>query len=156
MKLLSIQLTFFLLLFSLSFSTSYADNGLVTKASAYNVTETTDRLVAIIKKKGITLFARINHAQGAKDAGLTLLPTELVIFGKPQLGNPIMILDPRLAIDLPLKALIWEDKEGKVWLSYNSPVYIAQRHSIPEQHPIIKKMTGALDKLSDYATKATP
>ncbi len=172
MKLLSLGLTLFLLFFgtALYANNSYAnnsyannsyannstDNGLITKASAYSVTETTDRLVAVIKKKGIILFERINHAQGAKNTGLTLLPTELVIFGKPQLGNPLMKLQAQVAIDLPLKAIIWEDKEGKVWLSYNAPVYIAKRHSISEQHPVIKKMTGALNKLSDYATKAAP
>ena len=151
MKLIQTGFIVFLLCFTVS---SYADNGLVTKASAYSVAQTMDRFSDILKKKGITLFARINHAQGAKDAGLSLPPLELIIFGKPQLGNPLMNLQPEIGIDLPLKAIAWQDKDGKVWLAYNSPAYMAKRHSISEQHPVIKKMTGALNKFSDYATKA--
>ena len=151
MKLIQVSLLAFFLCFAAS---SYADNGLVTKPSVYSVAETLDRFSDIIKKKGITLFARINHAQGAKDAGLSLRPLELIIFGKPQLGNPLMNLQPEVGIDLPLKAIAWQDKDGKVWLAYNSPAYMAKRHSISEQHPVIKKMTGALNKFSDYASKA--
>ena len=153
MKLLATGLVVCLICIS---SISYADNGMVTKASTYSVAQTLDRFSDILKKKGIKLFARINHAQGAKDAGLSLQPLELIIFGKPQLGNPLMQLQPEFAIDLPLKAIAWQDKDGKVWLSYNSPVYLAQRHAISDQHPAIVKMSGALNKFSDYATKATP
>ena len=151
MKLIQTGLVVFLLCFTMS---SYADNGMVTKASAYSVAETLDRFSSIIKKKGIIRFARINHAQGAKKVGLSLRPLELIIFGKPQMGSPLMNINPEIAIDLPLKAIAWQDKDGKVWLAYNSPAYIAKRHSISAQHPVIKKMTGALNKFSDYATKA--
>ncbi|MCU7939471.1 MAG: DUF302 domain-containing protein [gamma proteobacterium symbiont of Bathyaustriella thionipta] len=132
----------------------YADDGLVVKPSNYSVTETLDRFETIIKKKGITVFTRINHAQGAKNAGLTLEPTELLIFGNPKIGNPLMVSQPKSGIDLPLKAIAWQDKEGKVWLAYNSPDYIAKRHSINDTPAAIKKMTGALNKFSDFATKA--
>lgn len=129
-------------------------DGLLVKSSQYSVSETLDRLENIIKKKGITVFARINHAQGAKNAGLALEPTELLIFGNPKLGSPLMQSQRTVAIDLPLKAIAWQDKEGKVWLGYNAPEYIAKRHGIKDQQAIVKKMTGVLNKLTDFATKA--
>lgn len=153
MKRLQIQTYLTLLLLCLS-AFGYADNGMVVKASAYSVTETLDRFETIIKKKGITVFSRINHAQGAKSIGVTMQPTELIIFGNPKLGTPLMLSQPEAAIDLPLKAIAWQDKQGKVWLGYNSPDYIAQRHAIKDQSAVLKKMTGALSKFSDFATKA--
>ncbi|MCU7799642.1 MAG: DUF302 domain-containing protein [gamma proteobacterium symbiont of Lucinoma myriamae] len=133
---------------------SHADDGLVVKPSTYSVAETLDRMETIMKKKGITIFTRINHAKGAKGVGIDLEPTELLIFGNPKLGTPLMLSQPKAAIDLPLKAIAWKDKEGKVWLAYNSPDYIAKRHAINDTPAVIKKMTGALNKFSDFATKA--
>jgi len=153
MKLLYTSLIIFLLCFS---SSSYAENGLVIKPSSFSVAETLDRFSSMIKKKGITLFARINHAQNAEKSGLQLLPNEVIIFGKAPLGTPLMLSQPHSAIDLPLKAVAWQDEKGKVWLAYNSPSYIAKRHSIENQQQIIKKMTGALNKFSDFATMAVP
>ncbi len=152
MKLIQTGLALFLLCISVI---SQADDGLVVKPSVYSVAETLDRFEAIIKKKGITLFARINHAQGAKDVGISLEPVELIIFGTPKLGAPLMASQPKAAIDLPLKAIAWQDKEGKVWLAYNTPDYIAKRHAINDKQAVIKKMTGALNKFSDFATKAS-
>lgn len=145
-----------LLLMVMIFSTMTvsAADGLVVKASAYSVSETLDRFASIIKKKGISVFIRINHAEGAKKAGLKMLPTEVLIFGNPKLGSPLMLSQRTAAIDLPLKAIAWQDAQGKVWLAYNSPDYIAKRHDIKDQPAVIKKMTGALNKFSDFATKA--
>jgi len=151
MKLL--QTTVLVLLMSL-LSISYADNGLVIKPSVFSVAQTLDRFSSIIKKKGITVFARINHTQGAKKVGLSMQATEVLIFGNPKLGTHLMTSQPTAAIDLPLKAMAWQDKDGKVWLAYNAPAYIAKRHDINDQAAIIKKMTGALNKFSDFATQA--
>lgn len=129
-------------------------DGLQIKSSAYSVNETLDRFENIIKKKGITVFARINHAEGAKKVDLSLPATELIIFGNPKLGSPLMISQRTAAIDLPLKAIAWQDDKGEVWLAYNSPEFIARRHGIKDQSAIIKKMTGVLNKFSNFATQA--
>lgn len=129
-----------------------APNGLIVKASSHSVSETIDRLEEIVKKKGITVFLRLDHAAGAKKVGKSLRPTELLIFGNPKLGSPLMMSNQSVGIDLPLKAIAWEDNSGKVWLAYNNPEYIAQRHQIEDQQKVIKKMTGALNKFTDYAT----
>lgn len=128
-------------------------NGLKIKPSDYSVAETLDRFEMIIKKKGITVFARIDHAQGAQKAGLSLAPTQVIIFGNPKLGTPLMNSQQTAAIDLPLKAIAWQDEQGKVWLAYNLPEYIANRHGIKDQDAVVKKMTGAVNKFSDFATK---
>lgn len=156
MKLIKTGFTLFL--FFLSTIIANADemkvnNGLIVKQSAYDVAETLDRLETIVKKKGITVFARINHAKGAESVSINMEPTELLIFGNPKLGSPLMLSQRTAAIDLPLKAIAWKDKDGKVWLAYNSPEYIANRHDIKDKEAIIKKMTGALNKFSDFATK---
>ncbi len=150
MKLIKSGLVLLLLLMN---TAAFAVDGLIVKPSAYSVAETLDRFEMIIKKKGITVFARINHAQGAEKVGLVMAPTEVIIFGDPKLGSPLMLSERTAAIDLPLKAIVWKDKEGKVWLAYNSPDYIAARHGIKDKQKVIKKMTGALNKFSNYATK---
>jgi uncharacterized protein (DUF302 family) len=104
------------------------ENGLTTLPSAHGAKETMDRLEAEVKAKGMTVFARIDHAAGAKAAGLTLRPTEVLIFGNAQGGTPLMQALQTAGIDLPLKALVWEDAGGNAWLSYNEPAWIAQRH----------------------------
>ncbi len=150
MKFIKSGLVLLLLLMN---TAAFAVDGLIVKSSAYSVAETLDRFEMIIKKKGITVFARINHAQGAEKVGLVMAPTEVIIFGNPKLGSPLMLSERTAAIDLPLKAIVWQDKEGKVWLAYNSPDYIAGRHGIKDKQKVIKKMTGALNKFSNYATK---
>ena len=105
-------------------------DGLTSKQSSHGPKETMDRLEAAVRAKGMTVFARIDHAAGAAEAGLTLRPTELLIFGNPRGGTPLM-QDRQLAgIDLPVKALAWEDEDGKVWLSYNDADWIAERHGL--------------------------
>jgi uncharacterized protein (DUF302 family) len=120
--------------------TSPSDNGIIHLPSPYSVAKTLQRLELLIASKGLTIFARIDHSGEAEKVGLTMQPTELLIFGSPKSGTPLMIASPSLAIDLPLKALVWQDVDGVVWLSYNSPEYFQQRHSIPEA--MIKNITG--------------
>jgi len=105
-----------------------AADGLTTISSSYGPKETMDRLEAEIKAKGMTVFARIDHAAGAAQAGLSLRPTEVLIFGNAKAGTPLMQSNQTIGIDLPLKALVWQDADGKVWLSYNAPSWLAQRH----------------------------
>jgi uncharacterized protein (DUF302 family) len=105
-------------------NTAMADSGLITKASPYAAEATTQRLEATVKARGFMVFGRLDHAAAAKDFGLSMPYSTVVVFGNPKLGTPNFIENPPLAIDLPLKALVWEDKDGKVWLSYNSSKYI--------------------------------
>ena len=108
------------------------DNGIINKPSKYSVKETIDHLEAVLKSKGIMIFARIDQRAAAETVGLIMQPTELLIFGDPKAGTPLMNSYPLLAIDLPLKAVAWESKEGRVFLSYNSPEYLKQRHGLAE------------------------
>jgi uncharacterized protein (DUF302 family) len=107
------------------------DNGMVHLSSPRTVPDTVERLESLLQKQGLKVFGRIDHSGEAEKAGLKMRPTQLIIFGSPKAGTPLMIAAPTLAIDLPLKALIWEDNSGKVWLSYNSADYLKQRHNIP-------------------------
>jgi uncharacterized protein (DUF302 family) len=108
------------------------DNGLIHLSSPHTVVETLARLETIVQAKGLTILARIDHSGDAAKADLAMPPTRLLIFGNAKSGTPLMIASPSVAIDLPLKALVWQDEEGKVWLSYNSPDYLKERHAIPE------------------------
>jgi uncharacterized protein (DUF302 family) len=108
------------------------DHGLIHLSSPYSVPETLARLETILKSKGLAILARIDHSGDAAKAGLKMLPTELLIFGNAKSGTPLMIAAPTAAIDLPLKALVWQDVDGKVWLSYNSPDYLKERHAVPD------------------------
>ncbi len=116
------------------------DNGIVDVPSRYPVPETLARLEEILKDKGITVFALIDHSGEAEKAGLKMRPTQLLVFGSPKSGTPLMVAAPRLAIDLPLKALAWQDEKGQVWLSYNAPEYLQQRHGFPEA--LVKNIAG--------------
>jgi len=107
-----------------------AADGLTTIPSSYGPKQTMDRLEAEIKAKGLTVFARIDHAAGAAQAGLSLRPTEVLIFGNAKAGTPLMQSNQTIGIDLPLKALVWQDAHGKVWLSYNEPSWLARRHGL--------------------------
>ena len=113
-------------------NTGISDNGITTILSHSDVTGTIDRLEAAAKAKGLTIFARVDHAAGAAAAGMTLRPTELLIFGNARGGTPLMQVQQTIGIDLPLKALAWEDAAGKTWLSYNEPAWLAARHGLPE------------------------
>jgi uncharacterized protein (DUF302 family) len=116
------------------------DNGMVHLSSPYTVPRTLERLESLLQKQGVMVFDRIDHSGEAEKAGLKMRPTQLVIFGSPKAGTPLMIAAPTLAIDLPLKALIWEDNAGKVWLSYNSAEYLKQRHNIPDD--LVRNIAG--------------
>jgi uncharacterized protein (DUF302 family) len=106
-------------------------NGLITRPCKDSVVATTERFAALLKAKGITLFALIDHSGEAEKAGLKMPPTKLLIFGNPKGGTPVMLAAPTSAIDLPLKVLVWEDAGGKVWMSFNDPAYLLKRHSVP-------------------------
>jgi uncharacterized protein (DUF302 family) len=108
-----------------------ADNGIIDKASIHSVEQTVDRLKDILHSKGVTLFALVDHSGEAEKVGMKMRPTKLLIFGSPRAGTPLMLAAPSIALDLPLKILVWEDGQGKVWLSYNSPQYLMQRHDLP-------------------------
>jgi uncharacterized protein (DUF302 family) len=106
-------------------------NGIVSLPSDRSVDATVDRLRNVLQSKGVTLFALIDHSGEAEKVGMKMPPTKLLIFGSPKAGTPLMLASPRIAIDLPLKILIWEDQQGKVWVSYNSPEYLKERHGLP-------------------------
>ncbi len=132
-----------------------ADNGLLTIASQHAAKTTIDRLESAAKAKGLTIFARVDHAAGAASVGLPLRPTELLIFGNARGGTPLMELAQTSGIDLPLKALAWEDAAGKTWLTYNDPAWLAARHGIAEQGAAVAKTLGnALAALAQEATGA--
>jgi len=140
---------------SLTTSVAVADNkGMITKSSKFSVTETLNRLENVLKKKGITIVTRWSHDAGANKNKIPLRPTELLLFGNPKLGSHMFTSNQTAGIDLPMKALAWEDAKGRVWLTYNDPAYIASRHNISDRAKIVKKMTGALNKLTGIATGA--
>ncbi len=142
-----------LLLVFFSVASVYAENGLITIKSSHSVKQTVDRLESVLKEKGMTVFTRVDHANGAKKVGLQLRPTELLIFGNPKVGTPLMQCSQSAAIDLPQKALAYEDREGQVWLAYNNPHYLANRHKITGCDEVIKKIENALKNFSNAATK---
>ena len=107
-----------------------ATQGIVDKLSNHSVNETVNRLRSILEAKGVKLFALIDHGGEAEKIGLKMRPTKLLIFGNPMAGTPLMLAAPSIAIDLPLKILVWEDTQGKTWVSYNSPQYLQQRHKL--------------------------
>jgi uncharacterized protein (DUF302 family) len=128
-------------------------NGLIVIRSTHNVVETADKLELILTQKGMTVFARIDHSAGAKKVEKVLRPTELIIFGNPKVGTPLMQCAQTIAIDLPQKMLIWEDSEGLTWLGYNAPQYLKQRHQVNDCDNIFKKITGALRKFATAASQ---
>jgi len=115
--------------------------GMIHLRSRYSVQETLQRLESLLRAHGMTVFCRVDHSGEAEKVGLKMRPTQLLIFGSPKGGTPLMLASPTLAIDLPLKALAWEDGRGAVWLSYNSPEYLKQRHNVPED--LMKNIAGA-------------
>jgi uncharacterized protein (DUF302 family) len=133
-------------------SAASAADGLVEVKSAHAPKITLDRFEAAAKERGLMVFARIDHAAGAQKVGKTLRPTELLIFGNPQGGTPLMECAPSAGIDLPLKALAWEDATGQSWLGYNDPARIAQRHGAASC-PVVENLRKALSGLADAAAK---
>jgi len=111
---------------------SAAEKGIVSIPSNHTVDETVDRLKQILQSKGVTLFALIDHSGEAEKVGMKMPPTKLLIFGNPKGGTPLMLAAPSIAIDLPLKILVWQTAQGKVWLSYNSPEYLKDQHGLPQ------------------------
>jgi len=129
-------------------------NGLVSVASCVSARETLDRLVAALATRKLTVFARIDHAEGAASVGLPLRPTEVVIFGDPKGGTALMQDRQPAGIDLPLKALVWEDADGKAWFGYNDPAWIAERHGLgAASAAAVKAMAGLLSAIAQEATQ---
>jgi uncharacterized protein (DUF302 family) len=125
-----------------------AIDGLITMPSSFAAKETMDRLEAEIRARGMTVFARVDHAAGAAEIGLPLRPTELLVFGNARGGTPLMQAEQTIGIDLPLKALVFEDAAGKVWLSYNDPHWLAQRHGLGAAvAQTVEAMTAALNAI---------
>jgi uncharacterized protein (DUF302 family) len=133
-----------------------AAEGVISVESGYSVALTVDRLEGILKKKGMTVFARIDHTAGATKAGLKLRPTVVVLFGNPKVGTPLMHCGQTVAIDLPQKALVHEDDAGRVWLSYNDPKHLAQRHGAKGCEEVLQKIENALGAISAKATTRPP
>ncbi|HTW47414.1 MAG TPA: DUF302 domain-containing protein [Acidobacteriaceae bacterium] len=121
-----------------------AENGIESLRSAHSVDETVERLRNLLTAKRVTLFALVDHSGEAAKAGLAMPPTKLLIFGSPTAGTPVMLAAPSVAIDLPLKILVWEDAQGAVWLSWNSPEYLQRRHAVPEEWVKNIAVAGAL------------
>jgi len=147
-----ILLTFLACSFS---NLAYAESadGIIRIKSAHGVTTTIDRLETVLTKKGMTIFKRVDHAGGAKKAGFDLRPTELLVFGNPKVGTPLMLCSQTAALDLPQKALAYEDEAGQVWLVYNDPAYIENRHDIEACDEALQKVSKALAKFGHLATQ---
>lgn len=129
-----------------------ASNGLITLKSASDVTTTADKLEQALLAKGMTVFARLDHGQAAQQVDVDLRPTQLVIFGNPKVGSPLMACRQTVGIDLPQKALIYQDQQGQVWLSYNDPTYLATRHDINGCDAVLAKIEAALAGFAKVAT----
>lgn len=142
-------------LFSLPPGTAIGDaitpSGMLVNKSANPVGTTLDKLEAIVKDKGFTVFARIDHAAGALAAGQSLRPTQLLIFGNPKVGTALMSSRQSAGLDLPIRVAAWEDADGQVWIGYDAPAHLAERHGIQDRDEVIKTMTGALANLTSAA-----
>jgi uncharacterized protein (DUF302 family) len=110
-----------------------SDNGIVSIPSNHSVDQTVEKLQAILQAKGVKLFALVDHSGEAEKIGMQMRPTKLLIFGNPKAGTPVMLASPSVALDLPRKILVWEDSNGKIWISYNSPTYLQTRHNLPPE-----------------------
>lgn len=130
---------------------AYAAEGMVDVKSSFGVKETGDRLENVLKEKGMTIFNRVKHSGAAIKAGVELRETELIIFGEPKVGSPLMKCQQTVAIDLPQKALIWKDSEGNTWISYNNPRYLKKRHNISNCEEVISKIEKALAGITKAA-----
>ena len=147
------RIFFYIITILLMATTAVAGNGLISIKSSHDVKVTADRLENILTQKGMNVFIRINHAAGAAKAGKELRPTELIVFGNPKVGTPLMQCSQSVAIDLPQKALIWQDESGQVWLTYNDPQYLAARHGIDGCQAVVVKVQTALKNFTQAATQ---
>jgi len=127
-----------------------AINGITDVPTDHSVDATVEKLTAILQSSGITLFALVDHSGEAEKAGFKMPPTKLLIFGNPKGGTPLMLAAPSMAIDLPLKILVWQDPQGKVWLSYNTPAYLRERHNFPAE---LVKNIAAVEALASKAAQ---
>jgi uncharacterized protein (DUF302 family) len=125
---------------------SMSGKGIVNVPSQHSVDETVEKLRGILAAKGVNLFALVDHSGEAEKAGMKMQPTKLLIFGSPKAGTPVMLAAPSIAIDLPLKILVWQDEGGKVWVSYNSPEYLRERHGVPADLMPVIAVVEALAK----------
>jgi uncharacterized protein (DUF302 family) len=136
---------------------TFAVEGLITKLSAHSVDATIDKFEAAVKKRGFMVFARLDHAAAAQSVGLKMPHATVIVFGNPRLGTPVFIKTPTVAIDLPLKAMVWEDANGKVFLSYNSAEYLYRtiyvRHGAPSETAVMAKVENTLEAIADEALK---
>lgn len=130
-----------------------AADGVILVASVNDVKTTMNRLEKALTEKGITVFARIDHAGGAQQIGQTLRPTELLIFGNPKLGTPLMQKDQKMGLDLPLKALVFQGEDGKTYIAYTDPVYLSKRFGVAEPAEVFQQMSGALKNFTAAAAK---
>lgn len=130
-----------------------AEQGVTKVASTHAVKETADKFVTIAQENGLNVFARINHQENAAKVDMTLRPTEVIIFGNPKVGTPLMLCAQEVAIDLPQKVLVYEDVEGKTWLAYNDPMYLKQRHNMQGCDEVLNKVSGVLGNLTNAAAK---
>ncbi len=141
------------LVVALTSLSALAGEGVVTVASTHSAKDTADKFVAIAQEKGLNVFARINHQENATKVDMTLRPTEVIVFGNPKVGTPLMICAQEVALDLPQKVLVYEDAEGKTWLAYNAPMYLKQRHHIEGCDEVLNKISGVLGNLTNAAAK---
>jgi len=130
----------------------HAKEGMTVLPSAHDVAATMDKLEAIVKDKGMKVMARVDHSANAKGAGMELRPTQLLIFGNPKVGTPLMLCSQSIAIDLPQKMMVWQDEAGKVFLAFNDPAYLKNRHSTEGCDEVLAKVSGALNNFAAAAT----
>lgn len=146
-------LVFALLLASLAPGMAAASDNLIVRESKHSVAETIDRLAKAVEAAGAKVVARVDHAKAAKAAGMELRPTEVLLFGNPKLGTPLMQSNPRIGLELPMKAVAWADAGGKVWLGYTDAASLKSRFSIADKDEVFKTMAGALAKFAEAATQ---
>ena len=151
MKSLTVALLALLLATTPAQADTRAEDGLVKKLSARGVQTTMDSLENLVRTKGLTVFARIDHAAGDASVDEEMLPTQLLLFGNPAMGSKLMSSRRTVGLDLPIKVLIWEEPDGKVWIAYNDPAYLAARHGIADRDPVLEKMRGAVAGLVSAA-----
>lgn len=130
-----------------------AQSGIAKLESEFGVKQTADRLEKTLREAGMTVFARIDHANNAASVDMELRPTELLIFGNPKIGTKLMQCQQTVALDLPQKALVWEDEQGKVWLGFNAPQFLTERHGVDQCEEVIEKIQNALTRFAESATK---
>jgi len=149
------SITALILLSCATITPSYGadSNGIIKIKSVHSVSQTINKLEAVLTKKGMTIFKRVNHTAGADKVGLQLRSTELLIFGNPKVGTPLMQCSQTAALDLPQKALAYKDETGQVWLAYNDPAYMAKRHDIKDCDAAVQKVTNALAKFARISTE---